>query len=232
MSEEIENAPLIFPRALLSSYLINGVGGLGMLIVALFCIQDIGTVLDPPSGYAFIEIFQSTTGSNGGTAAMIAMILLMYTACEVSVVAGSSRQLWAFSRDHGVPGWRLLSRVDKHTSRPIWSIGMTALISVLLSLINFGSSVVFQNLGALSVSGLYSSYLLAASLLLYRRLTGSIQPFNGLDKGISNVAGRQLTWVRGGSPECLVSWRTCLPAASLPWLGSSLIGLRACLLRP
>ena len=46
---------------------------------------------------------------------------------------------------------------------------------MLLSLIVLGSSVAFNNIVSLSVAGLYSSYLLACTLLLWRRLSGRIK---------------------------------------------------------
>ena len=66
-------------------------------------------------------------------------------------------------------------KVDPHTSLPIRSILITSFISLLLSLVILGSSTAFNDLVSLSVSGLQSSYLVAISLLLYRRSTGSIQ---------------------------------------------------------
>ena len=76
--------------------------------------------------------------------------------------------------------WRLTCahwmQVDRHTSLPIRSILVTSCISCLLSLIILGSSVAFNDLVSLSVSSLQSSYLVAISLLLYRRYTGAILP--------------------------------------------------------
>ena len=69
-------------------------------------------------------------------------------------------------------------QVDGRTSLPIRSILVTTFISVLLSLIILGSSVAFNDLVSLSVSSLQSSYLVAISLLLYRRSTGAILPSN------------------------------------------------------
>ena len=50
------------------------------------------------------------------------------------------------------------------------------LISVLLSLIVFGSSTVFNDLVVLTVAALNGSYLITSGLLLYRRCTGGILP--------------------------------------------------------
>ena len=49
-------------------------------------------------------------------------------------------------------------------------------ITILVSLIVFGSSIAFNELVTLTVAGLNSSYLIAPGLLLYRRCTGGILP--------------------------------------------------------
>ena len=78
---------------------------------------------------------------------------------------------------------------------PIRGVMTTAIITVLLSLINIGSSTAFTNVTSLTVSGLYSSYLVALSLLLYHRSIGSIKPcgFYPSDAPVNSL-GRDLTW--------------------------------------
>jgi hypothetical protein len=54
---------------------------------------------------------------------------------------------------------------------------ITAAISVLLSFIALGSFVAFSNIVNLSIGGLYASYFIVCTLLLWRRLKG-ISPYN------------------------------------------------------
>jgi hypothetical protein len=79
----------------------------------------------------------------------------------------------------------------------VYSVLCTAAISVLLSLINIGSPVAFQNVTSLSISCLYSSYLIAAGLLLYRRTTkGFTLPATGTTDlpALANTTGAELVW--------------------------------------
>lgn len=111
MSEEIENARVVVPRSILLSVLINGMLGFGMLIAVLFCLGDLDTALASPTGYPFMEIFRNGTGSVGGAAAMSAVVITVCICSSTGMMAATSRQFWSFSRDRGVPGWRLWSRV-------------------------------------------------------------------------------------------------------------------------
>ena len=79
---------------------------------------------------------------------------------------------------------------------PIRCIIFSIVVSALLSLINIGSSTAFNDVVALVTSGYYTSYLMATSLLLYRRLTGSIhvRGHNDSPQEPVNNVGRRLVW--------------------------------------
>ena len=72
---------------------------------------------------------------------------------------------------------------------------VTAIITCLLGLINVGSLSAFNNIVSLSITGLHSSYLVAASLLLYRRCTKGFKlpDKNALPATAENTTG-ELIW--------------------------------------
>ena len=76
----------------------------------------------------------------------------------------------------------------------MYSVLLTTSISWLLALINIGSSVALNNILSMAVSGLYSSYLIVASLLLIRRIKGDISLYNDNDDEIVNLPGKKLVW--------------------------------------
>jgi choline transport protein len=112
MSEEIKNARMNVPRAMLASVCINGALGFGMLLAVLYCAGDLEAAAASPTGYPFIEIFIQATNSIGGATAMTAVIITIAFSATIGTVAAASRQLWAFARDRGVPGWYTLGKVS------------------------------------------------------------------------------------------------------------------------
>ena len=62
-------------------------------------------------------------------------------------------------------------KVEPRTSMPLWSILFSTIISLLLALINIGSSVAFNAFTGIVIAGFYSSFLVVAVLILIRRLT-------------------------------------------------------------
>ena len=111
MSEEIRDAAVVVPRSIVWSVVLNGAIGLSMFIAILFCIGDIDAAVTSPYVYPFIEVLIQATKSVAGTAVILAIIIIVDLALVIGVVAASSRMLWSFARDRGVPGWRQISKV-------------------------------------------------------------------------------------------------------------------------
>lgn len=111
MAEEIHNASVVLPRAILGSLLLNGSMGFAVLLVMLFGIGDVDAVLSTPTGYPFIQIFVQATGSVGGSTAMASIIVLsVFFAC-LGFIATASRMVWSFARDRGLPFSSFLAKV-------------------------------------------------------------------------------------------------------------------------
>ncbi|KAL9088352.1 MAG: hypothetical protein Q9165_006277 [Trypethelium subeluteriae] len=195
MAEEIQNAAKVVPKAIMASIVLNGLMGFGMCLTLLFVIGDIDAALNSKTKFPFIEIFFQAVQNLAGASIMTSIVIALSLCATVGIVASSSRQLWAFSRDQAVPGWRYLQRVHPQSSVPIYSVTVTTTIAILLSLIVLGSSTAFNDVVSLSVVGLFGSYLIVAILLFYRRARGDIKPYEvSSSYDLSNVPGAPLVW--------------------------------------
>ncbi|TVY18172.1 Choline transport protein [Lachnellula arida] len=170
MAEEIHNASTIVPWAMISTVVLNGVMGFGMLVALLFCLGDIDDALTSPTGFPFIEIFRQATNSNAGTTVMTVLIMGLVTAAAIGIMATASRLLWSFSRDNGVPFSNYISRVHSKTALPLYSILTSTVISILLALINIGSTTAFNAIVSVNVAAFFLSYMIPIVLLLHKRL--------------------------------------------------------------
>jgi choline transport protein len=111
MAEETRDAARVSSKSMFISIVFNGALGLAALIAALFCADDLDGALSSPTNFAFMAIFQQSTQSVAGAMAMSIIIFLMQLFAAIGVMAAASRMLWAFARDRGVPGWRILMEV-------------------------------------------------------------------------------------------------------------------------
>jgi choline transport protein len=100
----------------------------------------------------------------------ILVVLVFFAA--VSVTAASSRQIWAFSRDKGLPFSSWVEYV-----RPGWDIPVNALLvclgsSLVLACINFGSDVTLNAIVSISNAALIFSYIISIGCVRLKRLRG------------------------------------------------------------
>lgn len=112
MSEEIQNAAVVVPWAIIGGVMISGLLGFAMFLAILFRIGDLQAAIESDYVYPFIEVLLQATKSRAGTAVIIAVLVVVDLGIIIGVVAAASRMLWSFARDRGVPGWRFISKVQ------------------------------------------------------------------------------------------------------------------------
>ncbi|KAF9073083.1 putative GABA permease [Rhodocollybia butyracea] len=169
MAEEVQDAGRHVPIAMVWAYIGNGVLGVIFYTTYLFAVVSVDDALDDPSGFPFIYVLRNTL-SLRGVNALTSIILLPILASNISFTAATSRQTWAFARDHGPPCSNWISKVSDSKQIPSNSVALTCVITILLSLINIGSTVAFNVIISLQVAALMFSYGISISCILHRRL--------------------------------------------------------------
>lgn len=170
MAEELKNAPKILPQAMIWTVLANGALGLIMLITFLYTMGDPAAALESPTGFPIIEVFRNATGSNSGATALTSILVVLGIAGHLTNMAGASRQLFAFARDRGVPGHRLVSQVPPHFDIPVNAIIVSSLVACVLYCINIGSTIAFNIILSIGSVALLTSYFTSVSCITWRRI--------------------------------------------------------------
>ncbi|CBY00789.1 similar to amino acid permease [Plenodomus lingam JN3] len=172
MSEELKDASRVLPLAMMWAVFFNGVFGIIMMITFVFCGGALQSVLDSATGVPVLQAVYNATGSVAGTEVMGALLVLLIFFAAVSVTAASSRQIWAFARDKGLPFSSWIEHV------PVgWDIPVNALLvclgsSLVLACINFGSEVTLNAIVSISNAALIFSYIISIGCVRLKRLRG------------------------------------------------------------
>ena len=119
IAEEIRDASITLPKAIMWSVGVNATLGFLMGVTLIFTLGDIDSLFESVTRQPFIQQFFNATRSYGATNAMTAIVIILLAACCVSEVATASRQIWSFARDRGLPGSRWLSQVSSQSSPPV-----------------------------------------------------------------------------------------------------------------
>ncbi|GME85307.1 unnamed protein product [Ambrosiozyma monospora] len=141
MSEETKNASLQTPIAIASALTTTAVLGWVLVVVITLCMgTDVAGYLASSSGQPIVDIFLHAMGKQAATA-YLALCFLILWFCGAVATCYTSRSLWSFARDKGIPGsefWHHLTAKTKAPTRCVWLI---VTINSLLTLINLGSTV-------------------------------------------------------------------------------------------
>jgi amino acid transporter len=111
ISEEVRDAGLVIPRAMVISFFVNGFLGVIALVTFLFCIPSVYDALNDSTGYPILYVLRSSM-SNETVTGLMAILLILMTASNIDFAASASRQIFALARDKGLPSSTWIAHVS------------------------------------------------------------------------------------------------------------------------
>ncbi|KAK0871399.1 hypothetical protein LTR87_012862 [Friedmanniomyces endolithicus] len=183
MAEETRHASDVIPKAMILSYFINRFMVFVMLITYCFCLTDLTDAFASATGFPFIQVFATATGSAEGAAAITCLLVVLIVFSVTNYMAACSRQVFAFARDRGVPFHTWIAKVDQRNNCPTPAVAVTYAFCILICLISLGSAVAFNAITSLQLLALVFTYMMSIGCLLWRRLFGKPLPVGSWSLG-------------------------------------------------
>lgn len=153
VSEETVDPRRRAPWGMVMAVVVSSLVGYLLLIALTLSIKDIPSVLgNPPE---VIAILVAALGERAGTAFSALAAMAMWF-CGLSAVTWSSRVIYAFARDKGLPASRVWRHVSPKHLTPAPAIWLCS-IAAFLALVYSGAYAVVTSI---STIGLYVSYIL------------------------------------------------------------------------
>ncbi len=176
VSEETVDPRRRVPWGIVTAVAVSAVVGYVLLIALTLAIRDLQSVLAArdADGHVMptvIAILNDALGARSG-AVVTGLAAMAMWFCGLSAVTWSSRTIYAFARDEGMPGSSLWKRVSRRYSTPAAAIWLCVLVAFLATL----SSGTYAVVTSISVIGLYFSYIIPVYLAWRRRGTASAAP--------------------------------------------------------
>lgn len=100
-------------------------------VTCMYVITDVEKVVNPPSGISLIEIYYQATGSEFKTVVLLAAFAVCLFGCAVANITGSSRQIWAASRDNCYPLSAWLAEIHPKFQMPANATYLTAIFTTV-----------------------------------------------------------------------------------------------------
>ncbi len=149
------------------SVAVSFIVGYIMLLILTLRVPDISATIAAANSPAVLYIVYENLADNVAFAHIIAIIIgVAMWLCGLSSITSMSRMWFAFARDDGMPGSKLVKQIHPKWRTPVWSIIITCVLSVLLTVI----AAVYSVVVAISVSALYLAYGIPIFLNLRNKL--------------------------------------------------------------
>jgi amino acid transporter len=116
LSEELKDASYVLPRSMVATAIVNYTMGWLMTITVMSTLGDITSIMSTTTGQPYIQVVLNATQSRVGTSVLTATVAIILLFSAVNLVTTSSRQLFAFARDRGLPFSKTLAYVHPLSS--------------------------------------------------------------------------------------------------------------------
>lgn len=112
MSEETKDASQSVPRAIYRSAILGYTMTILTTILIIYSLgADVSSLLTSPSGQPYQQVFYNATRSEAKTVVMVTFMILLLFFSQLTTTTASSRQMFTFARDNGLPFSSFLSKV-------------------------------------------------------------------------------------------------------------------------
>lgn len=169
--EEIPNAAVEGPKIMVYAVGLGTFTGFFFVIILLFVSGgDTESIITSPLG-PILRILYTATSSKVGAVCLLIFPLVCLLFGTTSIMATSSRMVYAFARDGGLPASRFFAKVHPRLMLPLNALFLTAALVIVFGLIFLGSSSAFNAILSSSVVALGVSYAIppAANVLQGRK---------------------------------------------------------------
>jgi amino acid transporter len=172
-SEETVNAAVNVPKGMLRSVAVSGIFGWVMVAAFVLALPSVAGGARQGAN-VFPWLMTSVLPGAAGDALWVGIVAANYL-CGLACVTSTSRMMYAFARDGGLPGSRALKRVSPRWKTPVAAIWTTVALAFASTLY----TPAYTTLTTACVIFLYLSYVMpsAAGLRAYGRSWKRMGPF-------------------------------------------------------
>ncbi|KAH7143724.1 putative GABA permease [Dactylonectria macrodidyma] len=166
-AEELENASVVVPRAMILQALCSAVTTFPLIIAVLFCIGDAASVLASRIGIMspLTQITINSTGNIGVSVFLSALVTCTGFVAGFDLWGAAARSLWSLARDGALP--EFLGRLHPRWNVPINANLVLVPPSLIIYMIYIWNTTAFYGIMAGVLVAFQLSYLIPVGLDLF-----------------------------------------------------------------
>ena len=171
VAEETPDASRMIPKAMRMTIYIGGAAASWICLAFVLSIPDIGAVMSGKDIDPIVTLLRAAMGENGFRA-VIAVVLVSFISCLLSLQAAASRLLFAYARDHMIFGSKYLSRLSPGHHVPATALIVMGAIPAAIALSALWLQDAIATIISFAALGIYVSFQMIVLAALIARAKG------------------------------------------------------------
>ena len=171
VAEEVKNPGIVIPKAMRLTLYIGGAASLFITYALILSVADVGAVMSgdntDPIGQSLTEAFGAT-----GSRAIMAMVVVSFFSCALSLQAAASRLIYSYARDGMIFAQKSLSKMNPKTGMAPTALTAAAVLPIVFVLTDLFLPGGIVRLVAFATVGIYIAFQMVVLAALRARMGG------------------------------------------------------------
>jgi amino acid transporter len=171
VAEETPDASRMIPRAMRMTIYVGGGAAMLVCLALILAIPDMNSILSGKDTDPVATILRTAMGEVGFRA-VLAVVLVSFVSCALSMQAAASRLLFAYARDEMIVGSALFSRISPHTHVPVSALLVAGLVPAGIALCGLWMQNAVATIISFASAGIYMAFQMLVLGALIARAKG------------------------------------------------------------
>jgi len=171
VAEETPDASRMIPKAMRMTIYIGGAAATWVCLAFVLSISDMGAVISGTDKDPIATLLMAAMGKTGFRA-VIAVVLVSFISCLLSLQAAASRLIYAYARDQMIFGSRFLSRMSPGRHVPATALVIMGAIPAIIALSALFLQDAITTIISFAAVGIYISFQMIVLAALTARSKG------------------------------------------------------------
>jgi amino acid transporter len=204
VAEETPNAGVAIPKSMRMTIYVGGGAAMFVCLALLLAVPDLGAVVRGEDADPVATTLKTAMGETGFRM-VIAVVLVSFISCLLSLQAAASRLLFAYARDGMIFANARLARLSPHTKVPVVALFVAGVLPGAIAAMGYWLTDAVKTIISFAAIGIYIAFQMVVMGALYARLRGW-QPAGSFTLGKWGWTVNVLALVYGVSATLNMLW--------------------------
>ena len=171
VAEEVPDPSRRIPKTMRMTIYVGGAAAIFVTIALTLSVTDFGAVIRGEDADPINTILESVFGGVGSRI-VLAVVLISFISCGLSLQAAASRLLYSYARDGMIGASTALKRISPTRRVPLLALSIAGLVPALVLMITFVSTDTLAKIVSFATAGIYLCFQMVVLAALRARLKG------------------------------------------------------------